>query len=63
MTTLFYKDPVHKMWFLVSVNYSLAIAREYALKLRNEGREAFASNRSLRNHRANILKLHKHAIL
>lgn len=63
MTTVFYRDPAQKSWFLVSVNYSLSIAREYASKLRNEGHEAFASNRGLRNHRTNILKIHKYAIL
>lgn len=63
MTTVFYRDPAQKIWFLVSVNYSLAVAREYALKLRNGGLEAFASNRGLRNHRAHILKRHKYAIL
>ena len=63
MSTVFYRHPTKKTWFLISVNYNLSIAREYAVILRNKGFEAFASNRGLRNHLGSILRRHKYAIL
>ena len=61
MTTVFYKDPSKKCWMLIAVNFSLEIARDYATKLREKGFEAFASNRSLRSHRRDVLKQYKFA--